>query len=88
MDLDYLRHHPAQLPAFLDHQRIRETPLPGGDTCSARRLTLDDGHSLFAKAWPENATTPAPDGLFAAEAAGLTWLRAAGAVPVPEVFTA
>ncbi|WP_229067352.1 fructosamine kinase family protein [Actinoplanes sp. DH11] len=84
MDLAYLRAHPQHLPTFLTHQRIRETPVSGG-VCTARRLTLDDGTSLFAKSWPSD---PAPDGMFAAEAAGLAWLRAAGAVPVPEVIAA
>lgn len=86
MDLAYLRAHPKQLPIFLKHQRIRETPVSGGDICAAYRLTLDDGNSVFAKSWPEHAQTPLPDGFFAAEAAGLRWLRAAGAVPVPEVI--
>ncbi|MEH1012691.1 fructosamine kinase family protein [Micromonospora sp. CPCC 206060] len=86
MDLAYLRAHPAHLPTFLTHQRIRETPVSGGSICAASRLTLDDGNSVFAKTWPEQAGTAAPDGFFAAEAAGLRWLRAAGAVPVPEVI--
>ncbi|WP_406106470.1 fructosamine kinase family protein [Micromonospora globbae] len=88
MDLAYLRAHPTQLPAFLTHQRIRETPVSGGDICAASRLTLDDGHSVFAKTWPERAARPVPDGFFAAEAAGLRWLREADAVPVPEVIVA
>ncbi|MBO4209739.1 fructosamine kinase family protein [Micromonospora echinofusca] len=86
MDLAYLRAHPAHLPTFLTHQRIRETPVSGGSICTASRLTLDDGNSVFAKTWPEQAGTPAPEGFFAAEAAGLRWLRAAGGVPVPEVI--
>jgi fructosamine-3-kinase len=81
MDLTYLRAHPAHLPAFLTHQRIRETPVAGGSTCAAQRLTLDDGCSVFAKSLPG-----APAGFFAAEAAGLRWLRAAGAASVPEVL--
>src|SRR5688572_13412236 len=81
VDLPYLRAHPQHLPTFLTHQRIRETPV-GGGVCNASRLTLDDGSSLFAKTWPSG---PAPDGMFAAEAAGLAWLREAGAVPIPEV---
>ncbi|HEY3007972.1 MAG TPA: fructosamine kinase family protein [Micromonosporaceae bacterium] len=85
MDLAYLRAHPRQLPMFLTHQRIRETPVGGGDICDAARLTLDDGESLFAKTWPKGAATGVPDGFFGAEAAGLRWLRAAGAAPVPEV---
>ncbi|RAK35466.1 fructosamine-3-kinase [Actinoplanes lutulentus] len=80
----YLRAHPQHLPTFLTHQRIRETPV-GAGVCVARRLTLDDGTSLFAKNWPSD---PAPTGLFAAEASSLGWLRESGAVPVPEVFVA
>jgi fructosamine-3-kinase len=85
VDLPYLRAHPQHLPTFLTHQRIRETPVSGGDVCVAARLTLDDGASIFAKTWPGG--TP-PEGFFAAEAAGLRWLREAGAVPVPEVLVA
>ncbi|WP_432982469.1 fructosamine kinase family protein [Dactylosporangium sp. CA-233914] len=81
MDLSYLREHPAQLPVFIKHQRIRETPVPGGSICTAQRLTLDDGGSLFAKSLADP-----PPGFFAAEAAGLRWLREAGAAPVPEII--
>lgn len=88
MDLAYLRAHPEHLPTFLTHQRIRETPVSGGDICAAARLTLDDGSSLFAKTWPERAGRPVPDGFFATEAAGLRWLREGGSVPVPEVIAA
>ena len=56
-----------------------------GGVCSASRLTLDDGSSLFAKTWPSG---PAPAGMFEVEAAGLAWLREAEAVPVPEVLVA
>jgi fructosamine-3-kinase len=82
VDLAYLRSHPHHLPAFLTHQRIRETPVAGGSVCSAARLTLDDGASVFAKSWPGGGP---PAGFFAAEAAGLRWLAEAGA-PVPEVL--
>ncbi|MBB4959055.1 fructosamine kinase family protein [Micromonospora polyrhachis] len=92
MDLAYLRAHPQHLPTFLTHQRIRETPVSGGDICAAARLTLDDGSSLFTKTWPDaggtDASRTAPEGFFATEAAGLDWLRSAGAVPVPEVIVA
>ncbi|MEU0152296.1 fructosamine kinase family protein [Micromonospora fulviviridis] len=88
MDLAYLRAHPEHLPTFLTHQRIRETPVSGGDSCAASRLTLDDGHSVFAKTWPEHAERAVPEGFFAAEAAGLRWLREAGTVAVPEVVVA
>jgi fructosamine-3-kinase len=86
VDLAYLRAHPEHLPTFLTHQRIRETPVGGGSVCAASRLTLEDGTSIFAKTWPEGST--APDGFFAAEAAGLEWLRSAGAIGVPEVLVA
>jgi fructosamine-3-kinase len=81
VDLAYLRAHPEHLPAFLTHQRIRETPVSGGSICVAQRLTLEDGASVFAKSLPD-----APPGFFAAEAAGLRWLRSAGAASVPEVL--
>jgi fructosamine-3-kinase len=80
MDLAYVRAHPSQLPMLLRHQRIRETPVPGGSICAASRLTLDDGASLFVKTLPD-----APAGFFAAEAAGLRWLAEPDAVAVPEV---
>ena len=86
VDLAYLREHPHLLPTFLTHQRIRETPVPGGSICQASRLTLDDGSSIFTKTWPEG--TARPEGFFEAEAAGLAWLREAGAVPVPDVVAA
>ncbi|RSM41016.1 aminoglycoside phosphotransferase [Actinoplanes sp. ATCC 53533] len=85
MDLAYLRAHPQHLPTFLTHQRIRETPVGGGDVCTASRLTLDDGTSLFTKAWPSGS---APEHFFATEAAGLQWLRQARSVPIPEVIVA
>lgn len=81
MDLTYLRTHPRQLPILREHQRIRETPVPGGSICAAARLTLDDGADVFVKTLPE-----APEGFFAAEAAGLRWLAEPGAVAVPEVI--
>lgn len=60
--------------------------MPGGSICAAARLTLDDGASLFVKTWPGGGR--APEGLFAAEAAGLAWLSEPGAVAVPEVVAA
>ena len=84
MDLAYLRAHPDQLPTFLTHQRIRETPVAGGSICRASRLTLDDGTSVFAKS-PHQA--PAPPRFFDTEAAGLRWLKGAeGGVGIPEVI--
>jgi fructosamine-3-kinase len=83
VDVAYLREHPQLLPSFLTHQRIRETPVPGGSINVARRLTFDTGESLFVKSQPEGGVPE--EGFFAAEAHGLRWLRAADAVPVPEV---
>ena len=68
LDLDHLRAHPERLPVYLFHQRIRETPVGGGSSCEARRLTLEDGASLFVK-----SRAGAPAEFFAAEAAGLRW---------------
>jgi fructosamine-3-kinase len=85
VDQAYLRAHPEHLPTFLTHQRIRETPVGGGSVSTASRLTLDDGTSVFAKTWPSGKP---PEGFYAAEAAGLRWLRAAEAAPVPEVIVA
>jgi fructosamine-3-kinase len=82
VDLAYLRAHPEHLPTFLTHQRIRETPVSGGSIGQARRLTLEDGASVFAKSMEHGA----PEHFFATEAAGLRWLGAAGGVPVPEVI--
>jgi fructosamine-3-kinase len=81
LDLAYVRARPDTIDRLIEHQRIRETPVPGGDTCHAQRLTLDDGTDLFTKTMPD-----APPGFFEAEAAGLRWLAEADAVPIPEVI--
>jgi fructosamine-3-kinase len=47
----------------------------------AYALDLDDGRRVFAKTHPS-----APPEFFTTEATGLAWLRAADAVPVPEVL--
>ena len=83
MDLAYLREHPHLLRTFLTHQRIRETPVDGGSICRASRLTFDSGESIFVKEWPKGE---APQGFFHAEASGLRWLAATGAIAVPEVL--
>jgi fructosamine-3-kinase len=85
VDLAYLRANPQQLPTFLTHQRIRETPVGGGSICQARRLTLADGESVFAKSLADDQ--PVPAGFFEAEGHGLRWLAeamSAGGAPVPE----
>jgi len=85
VDLAYLREHPQLLPTFLTHQRIRETPVGGGSICQARRLTLADGESVFAKSLADDQAVPS--GFFEAEVNGLRWLAdamATGGAPVPE----
>jgi len=90
VDLAYLRAHPQHLPTFLIHQRIRETPVGGGSICQARRLTLEDGASVFTKFLNDptdtRATCVVPPDFFETEAEGLRWLREAHAVGVPEVI--
>ena len=54
---------------------------PGGDINRAWRLTLDDGSLAFFKGRPD-----ANRDEFEMEAAGLAWLGAADALPVPEVL--
>ncbi|MGH8879087.1 MAG: fructosamine kinase family protein [Stackebrandtia sp.] len=82
MDLEYLRAHPDKLPMFIEHQRIRSTPVGGGSISVTQRLTLDDGTDVFAK-----FNEDGPAGLLEAEAAGLAWLTEARA-PVPTVLCA
>ena len=53
----------------------------GGDVAEAFRLQLDDGQVVFAK----TRAGAAPD-FFDTEARGLRWLRAADALPVPDVL--
>jgi fructosamine-3-kinase len=55
--------------------------LSGGDINEAHQVALDDGREIFVKT---NRHPPA--GMFPAEARGLDWLRAAGAVRVPQVL--
>lgn len=82
LDLAYLRANPHVIPTMVRHQRIRATPLPGGDICVAELFTLDGGEAIFAKSLPD-----APTGFFAAEAAGLSWIAEASAVPTPEIIS-
>jgi len=61
-------------------------PVGGGSICDAYRITLSDGdgpRTVFAK-----TLDPAPEGFFAAEAAGLELLASTGAVAVPRVLAA
>jgi fructosamine-3-kinase len=56
-------------------------PLSGGDINQAFAVSLADGRSVFVKANPG-----APRAMFPAEARGLAWLAAAGALRVPRVL--
>ncbi|GAA2383824.1 fructosamine kinase family protein [Streptomyces glaucosporus] len=58
-------------------------PVGGGDVCDAHRIALSDGRTVFAK-----TLHPAPEGFFAAEAAGLELLASTGTVAVPRVLAA
>ena len=60
---------------------VRADRVHGGDVAVAFAVDLDDGRRVFAKTHPA-----APPQFFTTEAAGLAWLRAAGAVPVPDVL--
>jgi fructosamine-3-kinase len=60
---------------------VATTPVAGGDICTATRLRLSDGRSAFVKTRPH-----APEGFFATEAQGLSWLAEAGGAPVPDVL--
>jgi fructosamine-3-kinase len=59
----------------------RSEPVSGGDVARSYAVELDDGRRVFAKTHPA-----APANFFTTEAAGLSWLREAGAVAVPEVL--
>lgn len=62
--------------------KIRDRrPLSGGDINQAYAVTLDDGRSCFVK-----TNRLPPPGMFPAEARGLAWLAAAGALRVPAVI--
>jgi fructosamine-3-kinase len=65
----------------LDCTVVSLVPVHGGDVARAFRADLADGSRVFAKTHPQ----PPPD-FFSTEAAGLDWLREAGAVPIPKVL--
>jgi fructosamine-3-kinase len=59
----------------------RSQRVHGGDVARSYAVELDDGRRVFAKTHPA-----APPHFFTTEAAGLSWLREAAAVAVPEVL--
>jgi fructosamine-3-kinase len=68
----------AALAAALGSPLTEARALAGGDINQAHRIRLGDGRELFAKSNPR-----APRGMFAAEARGLAWLAAPGALRIP-----
>jgi fructosamine-3-kinase len=69
------------LTAALGEEVVELEPMPGGDLNAAYRATLAGGARVFVKTAPDAAP-----GAYAAEAAGLRWLGAVGALPVPDVL--
>jgi fructosamine-3-kinase len=69
------------LAAALGEEVATLTPIAGGDLNDAFCATLAGGARAFVK----TARDAAP-GAYAAEAAGLRWLGAAGGLPVPDVL--
>jgi fructosamine-3-kinase len=73
----------AAIERDLQTSIVNATRVHGGDVAQSFALDLDDGRRVFAKTHPA-----APPYFFSTEASGLTWLRAAGAVAIPEVLAA
>jgi fructosamine-3-kinase len=73
----------SRVETLLGTAVVATTPVAGGDICTATRVRLSDGSSALVK-----TRANAPPDFFPAEARGLTWLRAAGGVAVPEVLAA
>ncbi len=71
----------ATVEELLGSDVLSTTPLQGGDVAESFRVKLADDNVVFAK----THLNPPAD-FFSTEAAGLERLRAAGAVPVPEVL--
>jgi fructosamine-3-kinase len=71
----------AALEVHLGAAVASTAPVHGGDVAVAYRVELDDGRCVFAKTHADP-----PPGFFTTEASGLTWLRDAGSVLVPEVL--
>ena len=67
--------------ASLDDDVVALIPLGGGDVADSYQVEMATGVKVFAK-----TKVDAVPGFFVTEAAGLTWLREAGEVAVPEVL--
>ncbi len=70
-----------QIALALDAGIVRASRVHGGDVAISFRLDLDDGRRVFAKT---HASAPAHH--FSTEAAGLTWIRGASEIGVPDVL--
>src|SRR6185369_14385908 len=71
----------ARVGAALGTELTAIRALAGGDINSAAAVTTRDGRRLFVK-----SNHAAPPDMFAAEADGLAWLAAPGALRVPAVI--
>jgi fructosamine-3-kinase len=69
------------LAVALGEEVVGLESVPGGDLNAAYRATLAGGARVFVKTSPDAAP-----GAYAAEVAGLRWLGAVGALPVPKVL--
>ena len=69
------------IEADLGARIARAVPVHGGDVALVYAVELDDDRRVFAKTHPSP-----PPGFFTTEARGLSWLREAAAVAVPEVL--
>lgn len=72
-----------EIRAVLETSPTTWRSVSGGDVSEAFDTTLGDGRRVFVK----THASP-PEDFFITEAAGLDWLRAADALPVPEVLAA
>ncbi len=66
---------------LLDQAVVATTPVAGGDVCTSTRVRLSDGSSALVK-----TRAGAPEGFFAAEARGLTWLAEPDVIDVADVL--
>lgn len=71
----------SAIEADLGARVTRAVRVHGGDVALAYAVELDDDRRVFAKTHPSS-----PPGVFTTEARGLSWLRAADAVAVPDVL--
>jgi fructosamine-3-kinase len=71
----------AEIEAELGQRVAHQRGVSGGDINQAFRAELEDGTAVFVKTHPR-----APKGAYAAEAAGLEWLKVEGGPTLPTVL--